>query len=579
MTRQLIRECFRLLAPWERAIFYFAAIVAICSGLVLAIIFTATHTTRVADFGGSYTEIILGSPRFINPVLAPANDADRDLVKLLYSGLMRYDDKGNLVPDLAESYSVATDAKMFIFKLRQDALWHDGEPVGVDDVLFTIRLLQSYDYQSPLRFAWQGVRAEKLDDTTIAMTLQGPYEPFLAQTVVGIMPRHIWQDVQPQAFALSDYNLYPVGSGPFAFANLERRGDGTVTSLHLKRNNIFYRQKPWLEKITITFSESREEALAMVSKNQVDGFAGDFTTEMTQMMPSAHRQTIAMRFPRVFGVFFNQIQSPALAQKAVREALHYAIDRQTLANELYGEDAEVLYGPLPSSVFAFTDEITKRQYDPQKAAALLENAGWKIGGDGMRVFTEKKKEEQTVGSKKITVETVVTTTLEFSLLTANVPELEKVAERLKTQWEQIGARVTVEVAGVADIQGERIRPRLFDAVLFGQVYGLDPDPYAFWHSSQRRDPGLNLAQYHNPKVDRALEDARQLTDPETRKRLLADFQKIVADDMPALFLFSPHYQYHLSGSIHNVQTSVIANPSERFGNITSWYMKTKRVWK
>src|SRR3989338_2599630 len=206
--------------------------------------------------------------------------------------------------------------------------------------------------------------------------------------------------------------------------------------------------------------------------------------------------------------------------------------------ELYGTDAEILYGPFPSSVFGFSDEIAKRTYEPQKAAEILESAGWKKDADGIRIFTEKKKEEQVVGGRKTTVETTVTTVLEFSLLTANVPELEKAAEALKSYWEAIGARVNVEIAGVADIQGERIRPRLFDEVLFGQVYGLDPDPYAFWHSSQRRDPGLNLAQYYNPKVDRILEEARQTTDVEIRKKRLAEFQKFILDDMPALFLFS-----------------------------------------
>ena len=175
-------------------IFYVAAGMAICSGLALAVFFSATHTIRVPADGGSYTEIILGSPRFINPVLAPANDADRDLVKLIYSGLMRYDN-GILVPDLAESYTVSTDSKVFTFKLRESITWHDENPFSADDVLFTIRLLQSADYQSPLRFSWQGVRAEKLDDRTVVLTLQAPYTPFLAQTVTGILPRHLWQDI------------------------------------------------------------------------------------------------------------------------------------------------------------------------------------------------------------------------------------------------------------------------------------------------------------------------------------------------------------------------------------------------
>lgn len=559
--------------------FYAAFAVAVCSGLALAILFAADHTMRVPTVGGTYTEAMLGSPRFINPILAPANDADRDLVKLVYSGLMRYDNDGALVPDLAESYTVSTDSRVFTFQLKTGVTWHDGAELTVDDVAFTVRLLQSADYQSPLRFAWQGVRVEKTGDRIIAFTLASPYTPFLGLTTVGIMPRHVWQDVLPQAFAISDFNLQPVGSGPFKFHSMERDRGGIITAMTLQRNEQFYRHSPYLEEVVLRFYETREDAQTAVTEGVAEGIAGDFAITLPEYEDRKLRRSHTLQLPRIFAIFFNQIQSTILAQKAVREALDYATDRVTLIQKAYDGVAEELYGPLPSSVLGYSLEIVRRNYDPQKAASLLEQSGWRLQEDGARVFTERKKTEQAVDGKKTTVETTVTTTLEFSLLTANVTELEQIAALIKSQWEAVGVRVNIEIAGVADIQGERVRPRLFDAVLFGQVYGLDPDPYAFWHSSQRRDPGLNLAQYANPKVDRIMEEIRQAPDAAIRVARLGELQKAITEDIPAIFLASPQYNYHLPTKILNMHTRVIANPSERFGGVTEWYMKTKRVWR
>ena len=578
LTCGVLRESYRSLTKKERALFWVLAVVCIFSGIALSVLFIANRTIRAPASGGIYREAIIGGPRFINPLLAPANDTDRDLVKLIYAGLVTYDSQGAIVPDLADSYAVSTDTKTYTFTLRENLTWHDGIPLTVDDVVFTIRLMQNVEYQSPLRASWQGVKVEKRDARTVALVLSVPYAPFLAHATVGILPKHIWQDVSPQGFAFSDYNLKPVGAGPFRFADIEREKDGQVTSLTLERNMAYHREPAYLNTVVLKFFESDEDALDAFKNGEVDGvgISGARTSDMQQ-----GGAAYSLSLPRIFAVFFNQNHAKALSYKSVREALDAATDKNRIVQNVYGDEkyAEALHGPLPASVFGYTDDMPQRPTGREAASALLEKNGWKLNDEGVRELREKVKQEQIINRKKVLVDIVATTTLEFSLLTANVPELEKTAQFLKEDWEAIGARVDIEVAGVADIQGERVRPREYDAVLFGQVLGLDPDPYAFWHSSQKRDPGLNLALYHNPKVDKLLEEARQTSSEEERKKKLGEFQKFVADDIPAVFLFSPRYTYYISGQIMGIPTRIIATPAERFGGIAEWYVKTKRVWR
>ncbi len=578
LTRQVLRESFRSFTPFERVIFYIVFALFCASGIGAGVLYAAEHTLRVPAPGETYTEAVVGGARFINPVLAPANDADRDLARLIYSGLMRYDEHGLLIPDLADSYTVSTDSKTFTFTLRENLTWHDGTPLTTDDVAFTVHLLQNPDYQSPLRFAWQGVKVEKKNGRAIALTLQTPYTSFLSYATIGIMPKHLWQDVTPQAFGLNDLNLNPIGSGSFKFRELEREKDGFVVSVTLERNETYHQRPPYLDRLKIKFFDSREDALEALAKKEADGI-GLISSLDLDALDRKDVSIHALGIPRIFSVFYNQNQSKVLAQKTVREALEFATDREKIKKEVYGGYTDIMYGPLPPSVLGYTPDVQKREYGPEKASAILEKAGWKLNADGIRELRETKKEEQMVGKKKVLRDVMVTTTLEFSLLTANLPELEKTAELLKAQWEAIGVRIDVDIAGVADIQGERVRPRQYDAVLFGYVLGLEPDPFSFWHSSQKRDPGLNLALYQNPKADKLLEETRRTSDQEERKKKLADFQKMVADDIPAAFLVSPKYLYAVSSRIKNIATTVIANPSERFGNAANWYVKTKRVWR
>ena len=169
--------------------------------------------------------------------------------------------------------------------------------------------------------------------------------------------------------------------------------------------------------------------------------------------------------------------------------------------------------------------------------------------------------------------------LSFTIITVNQPILEKVASLLKEQWKSLGINLEIKTIDVSTLTEEIIKPRNYEMLLFGEVLGLIPDPFPFWHSSQTKDPGLNLASYENKDCDKILEDIRQNLNEGERKVALEKFQNILIEDSPAIFLYSPDYLYLVSNEIKGINTKIIADPSKRFSNIENWYVKTKRVWK
>jgi peptide/nickel transport system substrate-binding protein len=199
----------------------------------------------------------------------------------------------------------------------------------------------------------------------------------------------------------------------------------------------------------------------------------------------------------------------------------------------------------------------------EKAKEILSKAGWIINSDGILEKKDKKSSQ----------------ILEFSIATADSIEFKQIAEIIKKEWETIGARVNIKVFEYGDLSQNIIKTRKYDALLFGEYIGKDLDLYAFWHSSQRNSPGLNVAQYVNSKVDNILEDIRTTSDDKDKSKLYSEFEKIIQDDLPAIFLYSPKYMYILPDKIKGVEFKTINNPSDRLFNSASWYTETDKVWK
>ncbi len=557
---------WRALTPRERTILYFLAFLIFASLAALGAQFYYTNTEIAPARGGVHIESELGIPRFINPVLSQISDPDRDITRIVYPGLMRYDKNGKLTEDLAESHKIEGDT-LYTFKLRENILWHDGELLTADDVVFTIKLIQDPKYASPVRLNWQGVKAEKIDDFTLSFKLTSPYSPFLENTTIGILPKHVWENVSPKSFPLAEANLQPVGAGPYRFEKFQKDSTGNIKSYTLKINDKYYDSPPYIERITFKFFDSEEGALRALKNKEVSAMSFISGYNSIQVKEGADEILYTFSLPRYFAIFLNQANSKLLSDKNVREALLLATNREEIINISAAGKGKPSFGPIVRELLGYNPQIEEKyQFDPDEAKKILEKNKWvDTDGDGVLEKTLSGDTEPTP--------------LEINLITVQWPELEKVMRVIKDQWEKIGVRVVINSYTLGELQQEHIRPRDYEALLFGQVVGIDPDPFSFWHSSQKKDPGLNLALYDNKTADKLLEEARQTLDSQARAEKYVLLQETIANDIPAIFLYSPTYLYPVNKNIKGISEGKIADPSWRFSDVTEWYIDTKRVWK
>ena len=542
--------------------FIIAIIILMVASLMGWLISRNLKNTIIApNYGGSFTEGIVGSPIYINPVLSQANDSDRDVSELIFSGLLKYNIKGELIPDLAEKYNIGENGKVYEFLLRKDIKWHDGKPFTADDVIFAINIIQNPDFRSPLRVNWVGVETEKIDDYTIRFKLKNAYAPFLANTTVGIIAKHVWEKISPDSFSFVPENLEPVGTGPYKFKKAEKDKDGFISHIELAAFGDYGSdRRPFIEKINLNFYPNEESAIKAYNRGKINNL-NLFSIQSKTLLKGQTRSNIyKLNLPRYFAVFFNQTKSKPLSDKTVRTALNYATNKKQIIDEVLDGEGKQVDSPIPDGVKYHSDDIKIYDFAQEHANNILEAAGWKdIDNDGIR---EKDGEK-----------------LEIELITTELKELQQVANLLSEQWVKIGAKTNVKPMEIGVIQQEYIRPREYQALLFGEVLGLDPDPYSFWHSSQKKDPGLNLALYNNKKIDDLLSAARQILEPNLRAAKYKEFQQLIIDDAPVVFLYSSYNLYLAAKKIKGITVENIVLPSKRFADIEDWYIKTQRVKK
>ncbi len=543
----------------EKTLLGFLSILLIVSLCLSVSGYVDRHSTLVAQSGGTYTEAIVGQPRYINPILASTNDADMDLTKVIYSSLVRLDADLKLKNDLASSIDVSSDGKVYTVRMRDDATWHDGQKVTADDVIFTITSIQSKDYNSPLATAFQGVKIEKINDTTVRFTLQKTaYAPFLSSLTVGILPKHVWEHVPAKNVSLAEQELKPIGSGPFKFEEIvTKKKTGEITSIKLVRNDAYYGQKAYLANIIFTFVNTHEEAIAALTGSQADGI-GYLPASLASSVQ--HRSAFNMKkllLPQYFGLFFNQLKNPILGDAGVRSALDLAVDRQEIVEKALSGQGEPLGIPIPSGLFSFPD-IKDAVFDIEKAKQNLDDAGWKVAEDGIR-----KKDGKP---------------LEVTITTTDWQEYTKTAELIQEKWKAIGVKTNIQSLGTAIIQQTAIIPRQYEILLYGENLPADPDPYPFWHSSQVKSPGLNLSLVQDKAIDKLLEDARITIDTKKRKELLHSFIEHFLDTHPAIVLYRPYYLFAQRTQLKGAGIEQGGLPSDRFNDVENWHVRVKRIW-
>lgn len=651
------KQILRVLNKREKTALVILLILFLASSFFLGFSFYLKNTKELPSRGGIYREGVIGRPRFINPIYGGLSDVDRDLIQIIFSGLMKYDDAGKIAPDLAKECKILESGKIVECYLKEDVSWQDGEKLTADDVIFTIETIQNSDYTSPLIAAWVGVEVEKISDLGIRFKLRNPYSGFLENLTLKILPRHIWQDIPSQSFPLSPYNLQPVGSGPYQLKEIKQNKSGYIESLTLAASPKYYGKQPNIPEVSFYFFDTEEELIKAARKKEIQGLSIISVKNYPALKESGFND-YRLSLPRYFALFFNPEKSKIFAEEKVRQALNYGTNKGEIIQKVLLGHAEIVNSPILPEIYNFSPPSSWYEFNAEKAKATLEEAGFFINAEGIREKTTKEgasfkwKSELKVGSQgqevkelqkclsnppaggpeiypeakvtgffdqatktavikfqekysqeilepgslkegtgvvskntrnklnelcgKISKETLL---LSFTLSTVDQPIMGEVAERLKEQWEALGIKVEIKIFDIQTLERDVIKPRNYDVLLFGEVLGAIPDPFPYWHSSQKKDPGLNLALYEDKKADKLLEESRKTLDPEIRSKNLAEFQNILISSAPAVFLYNPDYIYLVSKKVKGINVGMIADPSKRFVNIEDWYFKTKRAWK
>ncbi len=545
-----VKERVCALSSGDRVLFYLLAVLVGIASLFGLYALEQSLLVEVPSYGGTLVEGVVGSPRFINPLLA-ISDADRDLSALTYAGLMGLSGAGKLVPVLAEKYDLSADGKTYTFTLRTHAKFSDGSPITADDIIYTVQKAQDPALKSPKYADWSGVRVVAVDQRTVRFTLAKPYAPFLGLTTLGILPSRLWNKVSSEEFPFSILQTNPIGAGPFKVTDVSRGVSGLIESVHLSENQYYAHGRPYLDGIRFNFYSRAEDLANAIKSGEVES-AYDIGTKAALTAP----------YGRVFGVFWNQSEKRVYARTEVRKALSLALDRQSIIDSVLGGYATAIMGPVPSGGSVRQFPIPQFEHRIAAAAEVLASAGWAYDG-----------------SARVWKNTIAKQTLdEITLRTSNVPELKSVASAVKADWEKLGIPVNIELYEPGDLSQNVIRPRKYEALLYGMVIGRDQDLYAFWSSKERNDPGLNIALYANKTVDALLDDVRGSTDQKTRMDNLQKIEDIVAADYPAAFIYAPNFTYAVPDDVRGIELPQIIIPADRFATVASWYRSTDAVW-
>ena len=548
-----LRKIWSVLSASERYAVSTAAAIFIFAFVLNNILMAWERSIDAPLAGGNYKEGIIGQPTFINPVISGTNDADRDLIRLIFSNVI----------DLSESANASENGRIWTVRLKENLFWHDGEPLTSDDIIFTINSIQDPDSNSPLFRTWQGVVAERVSSRELRLVTRTPYAFFENNLrELFIIPKHIFADVPPANFKLSDYNLKPLGSGPFQFVNFETRRDGFITHLALKRNEEYIGEMPLIENLILKFYSDEDRIINALNNRQIDGFGGIDPMNLNKIKIRHDLREISM--PRYYAVFFNADSNPALNDKNVRLALRQATDKSVLVNNVLDGHGKVSHGPLLADMEGFGKDIyTETEFSIEKAAAILEAGGWLPDEEDEGIRARELKQ----GIVK----------LNFVIVVPQIDFLVKTAQILKDDWLKIGARLNVVMLDPRGIVSERIRARDYEMLMFGNILNSVPDLFSFWHSSEKYYPGLNLSLYDSRTADALLESIREDADPERRAGDLNALQSVIYNDAPAIFLYSPDYLYVSVPFLGGFDDSFITTPSHRFDRVEQWHTKSVRL--
>lgn len=515
--------------------------------------------------GGVYTEGLVGSLGRLNPLLDWNNPADRDVNRLLFSGLVRFDEHGLPRADLAESWGVTPDGTVYNFAIRPNAVWHDGQPVTADDILFTIELMKSAGsfYPQDVKDLWGNILVEKLNDKNIKFTLFEPFVPFMDYLSFGVLPKHLLGSIPPEQMPNADFNIQPVGSGPYKFDHLIIDNNGQITGVVLTVSTNYYGTLPYIEQVVFRYYPTSAAALDAYRQGEVLSVSRIAADVLNSALEEPNLSFYTSLQPQMSFVLFN-LNNPetAFLQNAkVRRALMLALNRPYIVNSLLQGQAVVSNGPILPGSWAYYDGTERFDYNPDAATELLKAEGYVIPASGGDVRAKDG------------------VALTFLMMHPDDELHTRIAQIIQKEWAMIGVRVDLQPLSYERLVVEALASRAYQSALVDIKFARtpDPDPYPFWHQAESTG-GQNYSQWDNRAASEYLEQARVTADYSLRTRLYRNFQVVFSKELPALPLYVPVSSYGVDAQVQGAQVaSLLYDPSDRLATFTRWYLLTRRA--
>lgn len=549
----MLSKFYKSFTKKERLLFISATVCFIASGIFMLSLFISNKTIKIPTNGGTYTEGIVGQPQYIIPILAKSGTPDQDLSDLIYSNLT----------NLSQSIKSDSQFKTWTIRLKDNIKWHDGSPITSDDIIFTIHTIQNPDSLSPLFSDWQNIIPSRISERELEFKISSSYSlfPNLLKNLYPI-PKKTFADIAPTNIKMSIYKLEPIGSGPYKFLDIKKRNDGFVSSISLEENKYYSSigNLPYIKNINIKFYENEEKIISAYNRGAIDGFGTNNQSTIKSISIGSNIKDVPTS--KYYALFFNDNANSILGSIPLKKALSSAINKEEIIKDAFLNHASIANGPIPSSLSSFNPEVNNYySFNKNQSIKTLQENGFNLSDDQSYWIKDGKK-------------------LTLTIKTPDVPTLNETAKIIKKEWEEIHIPTTIISIDPQKINEEIVKTRDYEILLFGNIVSLEPELFSFWHSSEKFYPGFNLSFFNNTITDNQIMSLRKIAiDDQQRQKTLNFIQENIVSSYSTIFLVSPNYYYIYRNNIPGIEIQTISNSSDRFNQISNWYLKTKRQLK
>ncbi len=504
-----------------------------------------------------YVEGLIGQFQRLNPLLEHLNPVDRDVNRLIFNGLIKFDQWGNPIPDLAEAWNVSLKGDVFNITLKEGILWHDGMPFTTEDVAFTIELLKNTEIPIPddISALWTNVEVVVFDELNMQFILPEPFIPFADYLAFGVLPAHALIGRSADEIVNGDLNFSPIGTGPYKFVD-HIIVDDKIIGIELELNENFYNELNDIKFINFHYFNDQVSAFAAYKNGDILGISSVESEIFNEAISETGLNIYSMICPELRILIFNlnRDSAPYLADPALRQALYFGLNRDNMIGQVLNGQAVKATGPISMNSWAYYSIVEKYDFSSSSAISLLESNGYSLleENNGIRI-----KDDLLIS---------------FDLVYQDIEEHAITAQMIKDYWGDLGVAINLIAVDQEILLNEYLETRDFDAALIDLSLGgtADPDPYPFWHQAEA-NTGQNYSNWDDRRGSEYLERARVTSNRQERERQYRNFQIHFSLELPGLPLYYPVYSYAVVEEVGGINIGSIMSPSDRFNNISDWY--------